>query len=123
VGRLVRRFGAGQRHHPRGGFRRERRLAGLAGLVTQQTFNSGLGKTLLPPPHGRPTDAEALGHLLRRPSIRRGEHDARPLDVLARPVAVGHDRRQLLALRSVENHTYPLRHRPIPQAMAQYRRS
>jgi hypothetical protein len=31
--------------------------------------------------------------------IRRGEHDARPLDVLARPVAVGRDRHQLLALR------------------------
>jgi len=34
---LVRRVGADQRHHPRRGFRRDRRLARLAGLVAQQT--------------------------------------------------------------------------------------
>ena len=108
VGRLVRRFGAGQRHHPRRGFRRDRRLAGLAGLVAQQTLNPALGKALLPAPHRRPADADALRHPLRRVPIRRGEHDARPLDVLARPVAVGRDRRQLLALRGAQNHTYLL---------------
>src|SRR5690242_11254620 len=32
---------------------------------------------------------------------------------LARPVAVCRDRRQLLALRSVDNHAYSLSHRPI----------
>src|SRR6516162_780136 len=42
------------------------------------------------------------------PAIGRGEHDARPLDVFARPVAVRHDRRQLLALRRPENHTHGL---------------
>src|SRR5215472_5752275 len=50
--RLVRRFGAGQRHHPRRGFRGNRRLAGPADLVAQQTFNPDLGKALLPAPHG-----------------------------------------------------------------------
>ena len=34
--------------------------------------------------------------------------------VLARPVAVGHDRRQLLALCGVDNHTYTLSHSPTP---------
>ena len=93
-------------------FRRERRFARLAGFVAQQTFNPGLGKALLPPPYRRPADADALRHPRRRVSIGRGEHDARPFDVLARPVAVGRDRRQLLALRSAHNHTYPLSHRP-----------
>jgi hypothetical protein len=41
--------------------------------------------------------------------IRRGEHDARLFDVLARPVAVGRNRRQLnrrqlLALRGAPYH-------------------
>jgi hypothetical protein len=53
------------------------------------------GKALLPPPHRRPADTDALRHPLCRVSIRRSEHNARPLDVLARLVAVGHDCRQL----------------------------
>jgi hypothetical protein len=51
------------------------------------------------------------------------EHDARPLDVLARPVAVGRDRRQLLAFRGAQNYTYLFRHGSIPQTMTQYRTS
>ena len=35
----MRRFGAGQRYHPRRDFRRDRRLAGFAGLVAQQTLD------------------------------------------------------------------------------------
>ena len=66
MGRLVRRLGAGQRHHPRRGFRRDRRLAGLAGLVAQQTLDPALGKALLPAPHRRPADADRVRHLLRR---------------------------------------------------------
>jgi len=42
------------------------RLAGLAGLVAQQTFNPALGKALLPAPHRRPADADGLRHPLRR---------------------------------------------------------
>jgi hypothetical protein len=113
MGRLVWWLGAGQRHHPRPGFRGDRHLAGLAGLVAQQTFNSHLGKALLPPPHGRPADADALCHPLRRVPIRRGKYNARPLDVLVRPVAIGRDRRQLLALRCAQNHTYLLCHGPL----------
>src|SRR5262249_5561283 len=81
---------------------------------------------------------EALRHPLRRVPIRRGQHDARPLDVLAWPVAIGRDRigvsrptvwrwqqrfaesgvaglrRQLLALRGAQYHTHQLRHGPCP---------
>ena len=47
--------------------------------------------------------------------------NARSLNVLARPVAVGGDRCQLLALGGAQYHTYPLCHGPIPPpAMAQY---
>ena len=65
MGRLMRRLAAGQRHHPRRGFRGNRRLAGLAGLFAKQTFNPALGKALLPAPHGRPADADTLRHPLR----------------------------------------------------------
>jgi hypothetical protein len=108
VGRLARRRGARQWHDPRRGFRRDRRLAGLAGLVAQQTLDPALGKARLPPPYRGPADADALRHLPRRVPIRRGKHDARPLHMFARPVAVGHDRRQPLALRSAQNHAYLL---------------
>jgi len=120
VGRLVRRLGAGQGHHPRPRFLGDRRLAGLARPVAQQTVNPALGKALLPPPHRWPADADALRHLLHRAPIRRGEHNARPLDVLARPVAVGRDRRQLFALSRVQHHTDLLCHGPNPPTMAQY---
>jgi hypothetical protein len=55
-----------------------------------------------------------LRHPLRRIPIRRGEHDARPLDALARPVAVGGDRRQLLALRGAQHQTNLLCHGSHP---------
>jgi hypothetical protein len=108
VGRLVRRFRARHRHHLHRRFRRDRRLTGLGGLVAQQSLNPGLGKPLLPPLHGWPTDADALGYPLRRVSIRRGEHDARPLDVLARFECASSLRPNIPALA---------------QAMVQYRRS
>jgi hypothetical protein len=116
VGRLVRRHGARQRHHLRYGFRRARRLAGLAGLVAQQTLDPALGKALLPPLHRRSADADTVRHLLRRMPIRRGKHDACSLHMLARPVAIGRDRRQLRALCTVENHTYRSSHGPHPQS-------
>jgi hypothetical protein len=60
----------------------------------------------------------ALRHPLRRVPIRRGEHDARPLNLLARPVTIDCNRRQLLAFRSAHNHKpfepWPLPPRPGP---------
>jgi hypothetical protein len=41
-------------------FRRQQRLARLAGLVAQQTVNLALGKALLPSPHRWPADADAF---------------------------------------------------------------
>jgi hypothetical protein len=84
----MRRLGAGQAHHPRRGFGRDWRFARLARLVTQQPVDPRLGEALLPPPHRRPTDAEALGNPLRWSPIRRSQHDARPFHMLLRPVAV-----------------------------------
>jgi hypothetical protein len=73
--------------------------------VAQQTLNSTLAKALLPSPHRRP-DANVLRQLLRRTPIRPGKHDARPLNWL-RPIAVGRDRRQLLALGKLTvTHTF-----------------
>jgi hypothetical protein len=110
--RLMRRFGAGQRHQLGRLSGRDPRLARLAGLVAQQTFNPHLGEALLPPPHRRPADADAVGNPLCRFPIGRGQHDARPLDVLARSIAIGRDRRQLLTLHCAQNHAYLLCHGP-----------
>jgi hypothetical protein len=114
VGCFVRRLGAGQRHDLRGGFRRDRRLAGLAGLVVQQTVDPALGKALLPSPHGRPADADALRHLLRRVPIRRGEDNLRSLDVFARPIAVRRNHSKLLTLLGTQYNTHLLCHGPRP---------
>lgn len=78
-------------------------LPGLRVLSRKQTLDPALGKALLPSPHRRPADADALRYLLRRVPIRRGERDARPLRMFDRPATVGHDRRQLLAPRGAQN--------------------
>src|SRR6478752_6411567 len=74
--------------------------------------NPHLGKALLPSPYRRPAAPETLRYPLRRMPIRRGEHDPRPLDMLAWAVAVGRDCCQLLTLRRAHNHTDVLRHDP-----------
>src|SRR5215470_10442617 len=118
----MRRLGAGQRHHLRGDFCRDRRLAGLAGLVAQQTANAALGKALLPPPHRWPADPNALRHPLCRVPLRRGEHDARPLDVLTRRLrsaAIAANCSCSVALNTT--HTRCAMAPIPPPAMAQYR--
>jgi hypothetical protein len=111
VGRLVRRHGAGQRHHLGRFFGRDRRLARLAGPVAQQTLNPRFGEALLPTPHCRPADTDALGNPLRRSAVGRSQHDPRPLAVLLRPVAVRHSRLQPIPVQIVDNHTYRLSHK------------
>ena len=88
MGRLMRRFGASQRHQLGRLIGRDRRLAGLAGFVAQQALNARFGEAPLPAPHRRPAAADALGNPLCRPAIGRGEHDARPLHVFLPLVAV-----------------------------------
>jgi hypothetical protein len=56
MGRLMRRFGAGQRHQLGRFIGRDLRFAGLEGLVAQQTLHAGFGEALLPAPHRRLTD-------------------------------------------------------------------
>jgi hypothetical protein len=46
----------------------DRRLAGLAGLVAQQTLNPRFGEAVLPTPRHRPADADALSNPLNRPA-------------------------------------------------------
>jgi hypothetical protein len=121
MGHLVRRFAASQGHHLGRFIGGDRRLAGLAGLVAQQTLDPRFGKALLPAPHRRPTDADALGNPLGRPPIRRGEPDASPRHMLLPLMAVGHDRRQRRVIGSKNNHTYRLSHGPIsPKPQAHY---
>jgi hypothetical protein len=62
-----------------------------------------------------------LSNPLRRLPVRRGEYNARPLDVLAWPIAVGRDRGQLLARRAAHYDAYLLCHSThLPNAVAQY---
>ena len=112
MGRLVRRFGAGQGHHLGRFIGRDRRLAGLAGPVAQQPLDPGFSEALLPAPCRRPAEAEAVSNPLHWSPIGRGKHDTRPLDVLSRPVAVSDDRCQPFPVRSADDHTYCLSHRP-----------
>ena len=107
---LVRWRGVGQRHHPRHGLRRDWRLAGLAGLVAQQTPDPGFGKTPLPAPHRRSADPDAVGNLSGGCPIRRSKHDPGPRRVFLPPVAIGHDRLQLFPIQSADNHRYCLSH-------------
>ena len=108
MGRLVRRRGAGQRHHPCRGLRGNRRFAGLGGLVAQQPFNPNLGVALLSAPYCRSADADARRDPLRRLPRGRGENNARPFDMLPRLVPVTDIRLQPFPVGGADNHTYCL---------------
>jgi hypothetical protein len=90
----------------------DRRLARLAGLVAQQTLDRRFGEAVLPTPHHRPADADALSNPLNRPA------SAEASTMLARstcplpPVAFRHDRLQPLPVQSANDHTYCLSHTP-----------
>jgi hypothetical protein len=84
MGRLVRRLGGGQRHHPRRDFCRDRRLARLADVVVQQTLNPASAK--------RCCHRHTVGQLTRMPCATRCAEcrsaeasTMRSLYVLARP--------------------------------------
>jgi hypothetical protein len=91
----------------------------LAGPVAQQTLDPRFGEALLPAPHRRPADTDALGNPLRRFAVGRSQHDRRPLAMLLRPAAVRHNRLQPNPVQIVDNHTYRLSHKPsIAQSRA-----
>ena len=97
--------------------RRERRLAGLAGLVAQQPVHARLGEALLPAPDRRPADPGPTRY--RRDASRSAESSTirARCDVLLRPVAIGHDRLQPSAISGRHHETDGLCHgRSIPPA-------
>ena len=110
VGRRVRRIGTRHRHHAGHDLGRDRRFAGLAGLVAQQSVHARFGEALLPPPDHRPADPDRRGDLLHRPAPGRCQHDPRSLGVLARPVAIRRNRLQSRPLRCTHDHADCLGH-------------
>ena len=98
VGRLARRLAAGQSHHTLHHGVRRGRLARLSGPVAQQPVDAGLGEALLPAPDRRAADLSAAGNLRHVQPLGRGEDDPCPRHMLLRPVTVGQDRRQTLAI-------------------------
>ena len=110
VGRLAGRLAAGQRHHALHGRLGRRRLAGLSGLVVQQPVDAGLGEALLPAPHRRPADPGAPGDLRHVQPLGRVQDDPGPRHMLLRPVAIGQDRRQALAILGRDKGTDRLCH-------------
>ena len=89
-----------------------RRLAGLSGLVAQQPVDAGLGEALLPAPHRRPADPGPPGDLRHVQPLGRVQDDPGPRHVLLRPVAIGQDRRQALAILGRDKGTDRLCHGP-----------
>ena len=123
VGRLVRWLGACQRHHPRRDDRRERRFAGLAGLVAQQTFDPLSGKRCC---HrhtvGRLTPMLCATRCAEWRSAEMSTMRVRSTCLRGRlrsPAIAANCSR----LRGAQYHTYLLCHGPRPHTMAQYRRS
>jgi hypothetical protein len=112
VGRLARRRAAGQSHHTLHHGVRRGRLARLSGPVAQQPVDAGLGEALLPAPDRRAADLSAAGNLRHAQPLGRGEDDPCPRHLLLRPLAIGHDRRQALAILSQDPRANRLCHGP-----------
>jgi hypothetical protein len=110
VGDLTGRLGTGQRQHL-GHLRREQgRLAGFAGLVSQQAIDTLLGIAHLPAPDGGAADPNGLGHLKNVKPLGRAENDMGALNMFERTTTVGEDRRQPLAILSAYNDADDLGH-------------
>ena len=107
---LARRLGAGERQHPGHDRRRQRRLAGRARLVAQQTVHALLGEATLPAPHCWPTQPGPARHLENRQPFRRKQNDPRPLNVLQRSAAIADHRGQSRAVLGSYDHANILCH-------------
>ena len=110
--RLAGRLGAGERYDPMHGLIAQRRLAGLAGGIAQQTVDPGLGEPPLPAPDRRSADPGAPRDLGDIQSVGRAQDDPSPRDVLLGAVAIGDDRRQTSTVLSRDQRTYDLSHEP-----------
>jgi hypothetical protein len=107
---LARRFTTGQRQHLGHGRGRQRRPAGWARLVAQQSVDACLAIAPLPAPYRRPADAGALGHLGDRQALGRKKNDPRPLDMLVRAIAIADDCGQSRAIIGRGTHAKGLGH-------------
>ena len=84
VGRLARRLAEGQLDHAVDGRRRQRRRAGLAGLVAQQAGHALAHEPLLPAPDARLGLAGPAHDLGRAAAVGGGQDDPGPPDMLLR---------------------------------------
>ncbi len=98
VRRLMRRRTTVQCHNLRHHFGQNRRLAGLASFVMQQTFDPGFAEAVLPAPHHWPTHADCGSDLLHPGLFRRGKDNFGPQRMLLRNLAIGDYGAQLRAL-------------------------
>ena len=110
VGRLARRLATGQRDQSLDDAIGHGRLVGLPGLVAQQPGHAGLGEALLPAPHRRAADPGTPRDLRHVEPLGRVQDDADPRHVFLRPVAIGQERRQTLAILGREKGTDRLCH-------------
>jgi len=110
VRRLMRRRAAGQCDHPRHHLRRDGWRARRTGLVAQQAVDALLSEALLPTPDHGAADADLLGHVLHGPVRHAGQHNARPLDVLAGPTPIRRNGLQAPLVHRTHDHTYTLTH-------------
>ena len=88
-------------------------VRGLPGRLVRRAgepVDAGLGEAPLPAPDRRPADPSAAGDLRHVQPLGRVQDDPRPRRVLLRPVAIGHDRRQALAIPRRDNGTDRMGH-------------
>src|SRR6516162_7109239 len=99
-----------QRHHPVDQRRRQRRQAGLSGLVAQQASHPFAHEPLLPAPHAWLRDPGAPHNLRRATAFRCRQNDPRPPDMFLRAIAIRYNRCQSLAVRGAHLNADPLAH-------------
>src|SRR5580698_6767811 len=104
------RLSAGHRYHVRHQLSGDRRLARLAGLVTQQAVHAFLGEALLPAPYHRAAQTELRGDALHSVAGCRCEHDTRSLRMLPRPIAIRRDCHQPFPIRRAHDYSDSLCH-------------
>ena len=111
MGRLARRFAAGERHHRAAPSPPAwRGLPGFLVLSRKQAVDTGFGEALLPAPHRRPAQPGPPGDLRHLQPLGRGQDDPCPRHMLLRPVTIGQDRRHVPAILGGDEGTDRLCH-------------
>ena len=89
---------------------RQRRLAGLAGLVAQQPVDALLHEAFLPAPDDGLGLARPAHHLEGAAAVGRGQDDLGPPDMLLGRTAIRHDRLKPTAIFRRDVHDDPCSH-------------